>query len=222
MGRAHQSRGISTTIFALVVILLVATAGVGYYVLESSMSVGPTTSAHPSESGTASTSQTLASTSTSLPTSSSSTYSKTSSTQAFTSSSSTSTLQTSSSTVLVTSSSSSSSSSSSTQATSTGPPLVAPTCSHVANSSATQDTILGYSYNPPSIRVVIGVNNTITWTNQDPDPHTVTSTQLGLFNSASIAPGKSFTCTFISSGTYSYYCVIHPYMQGTVVVEQKP
>lgn len=75
-------------------------------------------------------------------------------------------------------------------------------------------------FSPQSTTVVIGVNNTITWTNSDPKgiTHTVTSNQ-GLFNSGDLAKNGQFTCTFVTPGTYYYRCIYHPLMVGTVFVK---
>jgi len=75
---------------------------------------------------------------------------------------------------------------------------------------------LGYS--PDVIHVVIGVNNTVVWTNNDNVTHTVTSTT-NVFNSGLLAPGQSWNYTFTYPGTFDYYCTIHPWMKGTVIVE---
>ncbi len=76
-------------------------------------------------------------------------------------------------------------------------------------------------YSPDPISVVVGVNNTITWTNDDTMPHTVTS-RTGLFDSGMIEPGSSWTYTFDTPGTYAYYCTLHPWMTGIVMVEAGP
>jgi plastocyanin len=75
---------------------------------------------------------------------------------------------------------------------------------------------LGYS--PDVIHVVIGVNNTVVWTNNDNVTHTVTSTT-GVFDSGLLPPGQSWNYTFTYPGTFNYYCTIHPWMKGTVIVE---
>lgn len=64
---------------------------------------------------------------------------------------------------------------------------------------------------------MIGVNNTVTWTNYDVSAHTVTSTN-NMFDSGNINSGESYTHTFTAAGTYQYYCIYHPWMTGTVVV----
>ncbi len=72
-------------------------------------------------------------------------------------------------------------------------------------------------YSPQTITVVIGVNNTITWINNDNAVHTVTDT--GVFDSGFIQPGQSWSYTFTTPGTYQYHCTIHPWMTGTVIVK---
>ncbi len=72
-------------------------------------------------------------------------------------------------------------------------------------------------YSPTVIHVVIGVNNTVTWTNYDNVVHTVTSTNKA-FDSGNINAGETFTYTFTAAGTYDYYCVYHPWMKATVIV----
>lgn len=60
----------------------------------------------------------------------------------------------------------------------------------------------------------------VTWINKDTDPHTVTSDDHGkTFNSNVLDAGQSWSLTFSKTGTFGYYCTVHPYMQGTVVVK---
>ncbi len=79
-------------------------------------------------------------------------------------------------------------------------------------------TIKNFSFNPATISVVIGVNNTVTWTNADGVPHTVTG-YYGSFDSGILNPGDPFTHTFLTAGIFSYLCNIHPYMKGTVIAK---
>jgi plastocyanin len=77
-------------------------------------------------------------------------------------------------------------------------------------------------YTPDSITLVIGVNNTVVWTNNDSVHHTVTTTSApagGSFNSGNMNPGATCTHTFTVAGTYQYYCVYHGWMTGTIVVK---
>ena len=80
-------------------------------------------------------------------------------------------------------------------------------------------------FSPANVTVVIGVNNTVTWTNNDSGVlHTVYSTSVpagtGAFNSSIMATGASFTHTFTVPGTYEYRCNLHPlWMMGSVIVK---
>ena len=73
---------------------------------------------------------------------------------------------------------------------------------------------------PSTVTIVEG--GTVTWQNTDNAAHTATSGHSfgpdGLWDSSLIMPGGSFSVTLNTSGTYDYYCMVHPWMQGTVVV----
>ncbi len=77
------------------------------------------------------------------------------------------------------------------------------------------------NYQPANITVVLGVNNTVVWVNQDSVKHTVTSNS-NLFNSGDILAGSSWSYTFTKPGVYTYYCIYHTWMRGVVVVKSKP
>jgi plastocyanin len=76
-------------------------------------------------------------------------------------------------------------------------------------------------FSPSSITVSIG--STIVWTNDDTAAHTVTSgidtTPDGIFDSGLFMAGKTFSYKFEVAGEYPYYCLVHPWMIGTVTVE---
>lgn len=76
-------------------------------------------------------------------------------------------------------------------------------------------------YGPDNITVVIGINSTVMWTNNDNQPHTVTENGLA-FDSGYLAPGASYGFTFTKPGVYEYHCTYHPWMTGTVVVKKGP
>ena len=80
---------------------------------------------------------------------------------------------------------------------------------------ATNPSTIGFS--PDNITVVLGVNNTVTWTNNDISIHTVTSNS-GAFSSGYMNPGDTFSYTFTAPGVYEYHCQIHPWMVGYVTV----
>ena len=89
-------------------------------------------------------------------------------------------------------------------------------------------------YDPPQMFATVG--DTITWYNDDIEAHTVTSgdssgrfgwmdnkdfgTPDGIFDSGRFMPGESWSNTFEESGTFSYYCTIHPWMEGILIVEE--
>jgi plastocyanin len=76
--------------------------------------------------------------------------------------------------------------------------------------------IMGFKYGPPILSVPVGT--TLTWVNHDEEPHTVTSAT-GAFSSAGLVNDDTFVQTFTKPGTYQYFCKVHPYMKGTVVVK---
>ncbi len=79
----------------------------------------------------------------------------------------------------------------------------------------TQVQIVNYAYTPANIQVKAGT--TVTWTNQDTVPHSVTFKN-GMKDSGVLRNGQSFSYTFTTPGTYQYYCTVHPYMTGVVTV----
>ena len=77
--------------------------------------------------------------------------------------------------------------------------------------------IRNYAFTPNTITVVIGMNNTVTWTNYDSVIHTVTADD-NSWGSGNLASGDNYTYTFQSAGTFGYHCTIHTYMTAKVVV----
>jgi amicyanin len=78
-------------------------------------------------------------------------------------------------------------------------------------------TINNFAYGPATITVKVG--NTVTWTNGDQAPHTVTSQNPGgPLRSATMNKGQTYKYTFTKTGRYAYLCTLHPFMTGTVVV----
>lgn len=68
---------------------------------------------------------------------------------------------------------------------------------------APQVIIDNYAFSPVPLTVKVGT--TVTWVNQDDDPHTVDSTQ-GKFKSATLNKGNRFEFRFIEAGEYPFYC----------------
>ena len=73
------------------------------------------------------------------------------------------------------------------------------------------------TYIPATITVIVGQNNTVSFVNKDSAVHTVTADD-GSFNSGDIAQGATWTYTFNTPGTFTYHCIYHQWMKGTVVV----
>jgi len=78
-------------------------------------------------------------------------------------------------------------------------------------------------FTPDNITVVLGVNSTVTWTNNDASIHTITSTTVppgaAPFDSGYLNTGASYSHTFTTPGVYEYHCTIHPWMTGFVIVK---
>ena len=72
--------------------------------------------------------------------------------------------------------------------------------------------------------VTIPMGGTITWDNNDTAAHTATGGSAtegpsGVFDSSLIMAGSSFSHTFEDAGSYDYFCMVHPWMSGLVIVE---
>jgi amicyanin len=85
------------------------------------------------------------------------------------------------------------------------------------HAEGTTVTIDNFTFDPPKLTVKAGT--TVTWTNRDDIPHTVTSTSLA-FKSKALDTDDKFSFTFMAPGAYEYFCSLHPHMKGTIVVEQ--
>ena len=75
------------------------------------------------------------------------------------------------------------------------------------------------AFDPADITVKAGT--TVTWTNSDDIPHTVTkeSGPGAEFDSGDLDPDATFEQTFDEPGTVDYVCTIHPGQAGTVTVK---
>lgn len=103
-----------------------------------------------------------------------------------------------------------------TNATMTGAGNATTSVSIVQGSS----TLTTDAYQPNPVQVSVG--STVTWTNNDAQPHTATSgenaTPDGRFDSSIMAPAATFDHTFTEAGEFPYFCLLHPNMVGTVSV----
>ncbi|MFD9634623.1 cupredoxin domain-containing protein [Streptomyces violascens] len=83
-------------------------------------------------------------------------------------------------------------------------------------STAGSVSIKNDAFTPKILTVKAG--STVTWTNDDEEPHTVTSDVNGPLRSPGLDTGAVYHFTFTAPGTYTYLCTIHPFMHGTVTV----
>ncbi len=67
-------------------------------------------------------------------------------------------------------------------------------------------------------RVVVSPGTMIVWTNDDQDPHTVTTDRPG-FSSQALDTGGRYSVVLGRAGAYRYHCTIHPFMTASVVVQ---
>ena len=72
--------------------------------------------------------------------------------------------------------------------------------------------------------VVITAGGTVTWENTDNAAHTTTSGSPSdgpddVWDSSLMMVNGSYSVTLDDEGTYPYFCMVHPWMQGTVIVE---
>lgn len=67
-------------------------------------------------------------------------------------------------------------------------------------------------------KVTVSAGSTVTWTNLDPVAHTVTDVN-GMWDSGLFEQDGTWSKTFDTPGTYTYYCIPHPMMIGTVEVQ---
>jgi plastocyanin len=81
---------------------------------------------------------------------------------------------------------------------------------------ATTVRIVNLAFDPAQVTIRTGTS--VAWLNDDPVPHTVTSTD-GVFDSGIFDPGSTFAWTFGQPGSFPYVCHLHPQMQGTVIAE---
>jgi plastocyanin len=73
-----------------------------------------------------------------------------------------------------------------------------------------------FTFGPDTLTVP--ANSTVTWVNKDDVPHVIASND-GLFKSKALDTDDKYSYTFTKTGTYAYYCSIHPKMVGKIVVQ---
>jgi len=77
--------------------------------------------------------------------------------------------------------------------------------------------VQAFAYQPTTLTVPAGT--TVVWTNHDPVAHTVTDVNQ-TWTSPAFEANDSYSMTFATPGTYTYFCLPHPTMIGTIEVTQ--
>ncbi|HTE00176.1 MAG TPA: cupredoxin domain-containing protein [Mucilaginibacter sp.] len=90
-----------------------------------------------------------------------------------------------------------------------------PTSGGTTPVAAANVSIENFAFSPGVIHLLPG--GTVTWTNKDATPHTVTDNG-GKFDSGSLAVDQTFKFTFATAGTYTYHCTIHSMMPTATII----
>jgi plastocyanin len=83
------------------------------------------------------------------------------------------------------------------------------------NASPPTVVIDDFAFRPQSLTITAG--QTVHFVNHDQEAHTITSSTK-LFDSGGVDTDASWDYRFTKPGRYSYFCALHPYMKGVVVV----
>jgi plastocyanin len=87
---------------------------------------------------------------------------------------------------------------------------------HTPPSNVSAISINNGKFRPKNVSVKTGT--TLTWTNNDDTPQTVTSDAPGVFDSGPIAPGATFQYTFSKDGVFPYHSTGTSGSYGTITV----
>lgn len=89
--------------------------------------------------------------------------------------------------------------------------------SAAAIATRTEVAIDNFSFSPNTLTLSAGA--TVTWVNHDKVPHVVSGAKNQFKRSTALKTGQSFSHTFVTAGTYYYFCSIHPRMIGKIIVK---
>ncbi|GAP14362.1 uncharacterized protein conserved in bacteria [Longilinea arvoryzae] len=76
-------------------------------------------------------------------------------------------------------------------------------------------SIANFQFSPNNL--IVHVGTTVTWTNSDSAPHTITADD-GSFSSGTLNQGGTFAFTFTKEGSFTYYCANHTNMIASITV----
>lgn len=77
-------------------------------------------------------------------------------------------------------------------------------------------------------KMTISTGDQVVWANNDKISHTITSGSPAdaisgsMFDSGIMKPTSTFSYTFLNPGNFDYYCQVHPWMTGVIVVTGSP
>ncbi|HVS45487.1 MAG TPA: cupredoxin domain-containing protein [Verrucomicrobiae bacterium] len=75
--------------------------------------------------------------------------------------------------------------------------------------------IRNFAFSPAHLRIATG--QSVRFVNDDQDAHTVTADSRA-FSSDGLDTGDAWTHVFTRPGEYTYFCALHPYMRGSIIV----
>ncbi len=93
--------------------------------------------------------------------------------------------------------------------------LTAPVPAASAPAAAATIHIENFTFVPST--VTVRTNQSVTFVNDDDEAHTVTAKDKS-FDSEGLDSQRSWTHVFTQSGTFAYFCELHPSMKATIVV----
>jgi plastocyanin len=91
----------------------------------------------------------------------------------------------------------------------------ASTPSAPAAAAAPMVHIHNFAFGPQTLTVRVGT--TVTWVNDDEEPHTVTASDHS-YHSPILNTGMRVSHRYDTPGQYAYFCSLHPHMTGRIVV----
>lgn len=85
-----------------------------------------------------------------------------------------------------------------------------------ASTAAATVVIDNHAFAPAMLSIAAGT--TVTWKNADDTVHNIVADNKS-FRSAALDTDDSFSHTFAIPGEYQYFCSLHPYMVGKIIVK---
>src|ERR1700733_5225966 len=77
-------------------------------------------------------------------------------------------------------------------------------------------SIDNYTFGPKELTIPVGT--TVKWVNHDDVRHGVAQKDKA-FRAMALDTDDSYSYTFASAGTFDYFCSLHPYMVGKIIVK---